>query len=123
MNIEETKEAIAVMQAFVDGKSIQRYGYTGYTEIDTPDWNWSDGVHKYRVGNKGESKYIPFDYSDRLKIIGKSIEYKSEIGIALITNVDKEAVYNGDEKIVFDELFQHWQFADDGSICGKLKEG
>ncbi len=39
MNIEETKKAIAVMQAFVDGKKIERQG--GYA-IKDPEWNWTD---------------------------------------------------------------------------------
>lgn len=58
MNKEETKSAIAVMQAWLDGKEIQ--GYRGWLDIErnTPiwgdlkdkencNWDWSSG--RYRV--------------------------------------------------------------------------
>ena len=43
MNIEETKNAIAVMQAFVDGKDLEQINGTGgYSRNYCPKWNWDD---------------------------------------------------------------------------------
>jgi len=39
MNIEQTKKAIAVMQAFVDGKKIK---IKGPYAVKEPEWNWTD---------------------------------------------------------------------------------
>ena len=49
MNREETKKAIEVMQAYVDGKTIQVYDDDHLTWIDSigPAWNWNFG--SYRV--------------------------------------------------------------------------
>jgi hypothetical protein len=48
MNIEETKEAIKVMQAFVDGKDLEVLGPVGKWEpVHFPRWGWDDT--KYRI--------------------------------------------------------------------------
>jgi hypothetical protein len=48
MNIEETKEAIRVMQAFVDGKDLEVLGPVGKWEpVHFPRWGWDDT--KYRI--------------------------------------------------------------------------
>ena len=51
MNREETKKAIAVMQAYVDGKQIEAaqegYQYTLQEGCDSPLWDWSS--YRYRV--------------------------------------------------------------------------
>ena len=49
MNIEQTKEAIAVMQAFVEGKTIQYWLGGGWqdTSCEGPKWSWNDV--KYRI--------------------------------------------------------------------------
>jgi hypothetical protein len=47
MNIEETKEAIRIMQAWVDGKEIQTI-YAGVWRLaSTPRWDWDDT--EYRI--------------------------------------------------------------------------
>jgi len=49
MNIEETKEAIRIMQAFVDGKEVE-WNYRGIERWETiisPKWNWID--NEYRI--------------------------------------------------------------------------
>lgn len=45
MNVEETKKAIAVMQAFVDGKNILHAG--GRTE--SPGWFWQNDPNRYEI--------------------------------------------------------------------------
>jgi hypothetical protein len=49
MNIEQTKEAIRIMQAFVDGKEVEwRYrGIERWETIISPKWNWID--NEYRI--------------------------------------------------------------------------
>ena len=44
MTREQTKEAIRVMQAFVDGKEVQSVSRTGvfWTSNNSPSWNWAD---------------------------------------------------------------------------------
>lgn len=60
MTREETKERIAVMQAYVDGKQIQLQLPDGkWGEIPNPDWCTNAN---YRV--KPEPKYRPFKNAD-----------------------------------------------------------
>ena len=48
MNIEQTKEAIRVMQAFVDGKEVEYEHPNGmWLMTPTPCWNWNSG--EYRI--------------------------------------------------------------------------
>lgn len=56
MTIEETKERIAVMQAYVDGKQIQGMCSDGKW-VDVPQPSWSINGN-FRV--KPETKYRPF---------------------------------------------------------------
>ena len=49
MNIEETKEAIRVMQAFVDGKEVivRHIKLAIWDTLISPTWNWDDC--EYRI--------------------------------------------------------------------------
>ena len=48
MNIEETKVAIAVMQAFVEGEKIERMiSGNQWQEVEEPVWSWNEV--NYRV--------------------------------------------------------------------------
>lgn len=58
MNTEETKEAIKVMQAFVDGDDIQYFSCCGeWLRVIEPLWDFH--LTKYRI--KPESKVIWID--------------------------------------------------------------
>jgi hypothetical protein len=48
MNIEQTKEAIRIMQAFVDGKEVISMRTSGVT-ADDPYWNWGDDTKMYHI--------------------------------------------------------------------------
>jgi hypothetical protein len=48
MNIEQTKEAIKVMQAFVDGKEVISMRTPAVTDVD-PYWNWGDDAEMYCI--------------------------------------------------------------------------
>ena len=48
MNIEQTIEAIRVMQAYVDGKEVEfKWGSMDWNSTDSPEWNWS--AYDYRI--------------------------------------------------------------------------
>ena len=48
MNIEKTKEAIRIMQAFVDGKEVEAFSSCQKWErATTPRWGWDDT--QYRI--------------------------------------------------------------------------
>lgn len=60
MTIEETKERIAVMQAYVDGKQIQGERSDGkWADVPEPSWSIN---RNFRV--KPEPKYRPFKDAD-----------------------------------------------------------
>lgn len=60
MTIEETKEHIAVMQAYVDGKQIQGKCSDGkWADVPEPSWSINGN---FRV--KPEPKYRPFKDAD-----------------------------------------------------------
>jgi hypothetical protein len=48
MNIEQTKEAIRIMQAFVDGKEVISMTTPAVT-TDSPSWNWANDISAYRI--------------------------------------------------------------------------
>jgi hypothetical protein len=48
MNIEETKECIRVMQAFVDGKEVISMR-TPTATADDPYWNWGNDTKMYHI--------------------------------------------------------------------------
>jgi hypothetical protein len=59
MNIEQTKKAIEVMQAFVDGKKIETKGpgeIHHWYEIGDPSWNWL--TVEYRVKREPRVIYV-----------------------------------------------------------------
>lgn len=49
MNIEKTKKAIEVMQAFVDGKSIEYFDDGQWRRTNHPCWTWEGSLGAYRV--------------------------------------------------------------------------
>jgi hypothetical protein len=48
MNIEQTIEAIRIMQAFVDGKELISMRTPAVT-ADDPYWNWGNDTKMYRI--------------------------------------------------------------------------
>ena len=62
MNREETIEAIKVMQAFVDGKTVQyKSSNSGWKSAGTPVWNFIE--YSYRVKPEPIELWIP-SYTD-----------------------------------------------------------
>ena len=52
MNIEETKRAIEVMQAFVDGKRVESDSLGAWIVVDNPIWAWEE--FDYRIAPEPE---------------------------------------------------------------------
>ena len=51
MNIEETKEAIRIMQAFVDGKEVEVMGLlktSFWLSAETPCWDWNTSTYRIK---------------------------------------------------------------------------
>jgi hypothetical protein len=49
MNVEETRQAIEVMQAFVDGKELEIMSPVGKWErVCMPRWAWSDTSYRIK---------------------------------------------------------------------------
>ena len=71
MNIEQTKEAIRVMQAYVDGKEVEVLSFSEKWErATTPRWGWNDT--QYRI--KPTAKLRPWT-ADEVPL-GAWIRYK-----------------------------------------------
>ena len=56
MNIEQTLEAIRIMQAYVDGKEVEfknRHHLTNalplWVPVPSPVWNWVDDIKSFRI--------------------------------------------------------------------------
>ena len=127
MNREETKEAIKVMQAFVDGKEIESRA------IDTQDWKicehpqWDFWGNNYRI--KKEPTYRPYAnaeefFADVLKhggwIISGGNQYRQITGIGYGCYPDIVKM-NSCNWMKFGELFEA-VWADDGSPGGVKEE-
>ena len=48
MNIEQTKEAIRIMQAFVDGKEVESMYNEKWGAVTNPRWNWDDTLYRIK---------------------------------------------------------------------------
>ncbi len=60
MNIEETKKAIEVMQAYVDGGTVINGSGQCFkiTETAAPSWVWATGVDAYAIKPKPVERWI-----------------------------------------------------------------
>jgi hypothetical protein len=71
MTREQTKEAILVMQAFVDGNEVEfKWMSMDWNSTDKPEWNWS--AYDYRI--KPTAKLRPWT-ADEVPL-GAWIRYK-----------------------------------------------
>lgn len=123
MTIEETKEAIRVMQAFVDGKEIEMYSptYLMWKAAPGPSWDFSN--FDYRI--KPVAKIRPWT-ADEVPL-GAWIKSKHDHWKSLILEVDKLGkicVYGG---TIFREaaLENHEHSTDGGKTwhpCGVMEE-
>lgn len=119
--INDTKEKIAIMQAFVDKKTVEYYTeeFNIWLKVVSPIWNWEKW--EYRI--KPELQYQRFDFTDAEKLIGKVVKSKNNdyIGMIKCAYADNNFIVIGESRVGYDRLFTDFLFLDD-SICGKLKQ-
>lgn len=129
MTKDKTKEAIAVMQGYVDGKRIQ-WRHAGCDDVwkdcsNEPSWAFS--ASEYRIAP--EPKYRPWTMADaplgawiRLK------EYPAS-NVWLITGVSQSGAntVSGNDGTTWDYLFEKCEHSTDcgktWNLCGVLEGG
>lgn len=113
--MKTTKEKIAIMQAYEDGKKIEVCGKIENVWYSTtsPDWNWANC--DYRI--KPEPEYVPFTFKDAEFLIGKAVRHKNNKWVELITYCDTTDT----SVCMYEYLLRDYIFLD-GSPCGKLKQ-
>lgn len=100
-------------EAYSQGKIIQVNMNSQWEDI-TGEPIWNGDVKYLRI----KPEYVPFDYSDADKMIGKVVKLKSSV-VGIITAVYcDESVIVGNVPYTFKELFNDFTFFD-GSVCGK----
>lgn len=130
MNKEQTKEAIKVMQAFVDGKAIEyrgKYEGTDWLPVAIPAWDFHEC--QYRI--KPELHYRPYANADEFF---KACRAHGE-WIFLARNGVYLKPLKFDESYVlvaahascvvkwgYDSLVEEAVWAADGSVCGVKEE-
>lgn len=125
MTKEETAERIKVMQAYVDGKTIEFFNEANnkWEVCEKPLWTPGD---TYRV--KPERKYRPFKSADEAFQEAKkhgfwmySVNdkyYESIVNIPCHANI----FLSRDEMISYVELVKYFVWADTNEPCGILEE-
>lgn len=132
------EEKIAVMQAYVDGKTIECYGYSylnNWTEVENPRWDWWN--YDYRVKQEPKKpKYRPYkDAAECFKEVQKhggwikakyldeyfNVGSISSLGFVIMTASGDKNAMNGNIAESFDKFFENNVWADDGSVCGVLE--
>lgn len=119
MTKEEAKELLHIIQAFVEGKTIQQRTLVGYEDewIDTNLSSLIISPSAYHI--KPESEYKPFKskeecYQEMLK--HKPFGWINIIQTGTIANIlminDKGIKLDGNCKLLYQEVFNNYQFAD-----------
>lgn len=114
------EEKISVMQAFAEGKEIERIiksiGGLCWVLDPTPSWNWYSFDYRVKEEPK-QPEYIPFTFEDAEHLIGKSVKHKKDSWVEVITYCNK----NETSSCMYEDLLRDYTFLD-GSPCGKLKQ-
>jgi hypothetical protein len=123
MNIEQTIEAIRVMQAFVDGKEVEvLYPFTQAQIATTPVWNWD--ANKYRI--KPTAKLRPWT-ADEVPL-GCILKTKSTNSVWLLIGRNNvgEILIAGDKYQSPEWLLREYEHSTDGGKtwlpCGVVEE-
>ena len=124
MTRKESGRRAAIMQAYADGKKIEKMNrrYTYWEDDSYPDFDWY--FNDYRI--KPEPEYVPFDFSDAEKLIGKAVKtIGGSTWTGLILNVNENYVIISDhpfDRVVdHNSLLKYYIFYPSGSPCGKEK--
>lgn len=125
MTREETKKAIEIMQAYVDGKEIEYY-YSGsekWKKSCDPSWIFFNGF-KYRI--KSEPKYRPYANAEEMdKAIqehGSWVKNKATgLRRQIASYCDRVFLSGNSDDYYYDDMLKlyTWQ---DGTPCGIIME-
>lgn len=120
MSREHWKEFLPLIQAFIDGKTVQGLALgsnTIWLDLNNPEFNGN--IEKYRI--KPEPKWVPFTYNDSILFLGKWIKAKhgKAHNAYLITNCSDVGVLAAGMDIRWNGLLVDYVFIDN-TPCGKL---
>lgn len=122
MTIEETKKAIKIMQAYVDGKDIEIYNKTSnrWDSIPSPNWNCFLECD-YRI--KPEPRYRPFknaeEVMEAIKEHGDWVKHDNDI--ERVFSFNHETVNLTYSNVLYSDAFKMYSFYD-GTPFGKLEK-
>ena len=108
-----------VIEAFKNGEEIESraIGCSTWCQNENPVFDFKR--NEYRV--KPTEEYVPFDFSDAMKLIGSSITPKKGVKeIIMITAASEIGVLFGFNPISYKDLYKDYTFRN-GTPCGKLK--
>lgn len=112
-----TKEMITVMQAYDDGKKIERCHNNEHIwrQVEHPTWDWSD--FSYRV--KPEPKYMPYDDISEVEKDKWVLNKNNKVLYRIIAIDSKDStVQLAIGWFNLKELFEYYTY-EDGTPCGK----
>lgn len=135
MTKDATKEAIAVMQAYVDGKRIEyhhRYAILKNGETRDPNWDWVE--FDYRIAP--DPKYRPYATGENAssQLIGKRIRNKSTDTVWIVFGAESRGLIPSVVYVQIAHPSQQGKWVDaasllsdyeflDGKPCGVLEGG
>jgi hypothetical protein len=107
-----TEYKVKVMQAYLEGKSIEfiveNRNWELWTSRGEPLWNW--GKSQYRIAE--EPKRIPFDGGDAFDLVGQKFQHVNpqvDTDIYLCTQATSKLVVLSDTEIKYDELSKYYE--------------
>jgi hypothetical protein len=117
MTREDLVKHWEVIEAFKNGKEIEFRHVVTKCWIDATDPSFNECV-EYRF--KQEPKYVPFDFSDAEKLIGRFVKsINTQKYINTIVAVSEASILVGYQWCTYKYLLDEYVFLD-GSKCGKL---
>jgi hypothetical protein len=83
MNRERTKEAIKVMQAYVDGEDIEYClsRHSGWTRVSSPSWNWYERPYRIAPKKEKDTKRYSLLLKTKVKTLGDCCDMCEQIEV------------------------------------------
>lgn len=120
MTTEEAKELSEILQAYSQGKIIQRRNsvYSPYFE-DVPLPLIYEDLSKYEYRIKPEKKLVPFTFEDGNLFRDKWVRCKRSLPLYRIISYNRYCITIENTILDYEHLMQAYIF-EDGSPCGKF---
>lgn len=126
MTFEETKKVVSLMQAWLDGKTIQSFDRIDQAWYDDPEPGWNFSYCEYRI--KPEPQCIPFQSAEEvleaIKEHGDWVKRQNNLLLCLkiVAFSEKELILGDDSHCPLVRASDECIFAD-GTPFGKIVEG